>query len=115
MLVNMIRSRVLMPYTETEEGGKKQIRLPFIKMADDRQMIALFTDFVEFSSFTAEKDLRLRGMDFKGLKNFAFPESCAGFLLNPATVAIPFTKKWIQSVQVRDPQGEAKNKSQVEE
>ena len=59
MLVNMIRSRVLMPYTETEEGGKKQIRLPFIKMADDRQMIALFTDFVEFSSFTAEKDLRL--------------------------------------------------------
>lgn len=102
MLVNVTRSRFLMPFKEVEtEDGKKGVQFILSKINENISMIPVFTDIVEYTKFKAPQEVKLSIINFSQMTSFKFPEGVGGFVINPTGASVPISKEWLERVEVK--------------
>lgn len=102
MLVNVTRSRFLMPIKEVEaEDGKKGVQFILSKINENMTMIPIFTDVVEYTKFKAPQGIKLSVINFAQMKGLKLPEGVGGFVINPTGTGVPISKEWLERVETK--------------
>lgn len=98
MIVNVLRSKFLVPIQETEKDGKKAAELLMVKMNDESVMVPVFSDGAVFSRYAGERDVKAIVMTFDKLNEIKLPENATGFIINPNTVGVPIRKEYMDKL-----------------
>ena len=65
-----------------EEQKKEALKVFYLKSKEDKFMLPIFTDTVEFSKLNREGKYRAMMIDFKNIKKIIMPEAL-GMVINP--------------------------------
>lgn len=96
MIVNMMRSKYLIPFREVEnEEGKKGLQLVFLKI-NENSMIPVFSDGNEYNRFKGQQNFRVAVTDFERLAKMKMPEQAKGFVINPSGVGVPVPQDYMK-------------------
>lgn len=96
MLVNVMRSKYLIPFREVEgEDGKKGLQLIFLKI-NENPMIPVFSDGAEYNRFRGEQNFKVAVTDFERMAKMKMPEQAKGFIVNPSGVGVPLPQDYMK-------------------
>lgn len=96
LLVNLTRSRLLLPVQVPEGSGEqvqtKDLRLPLLKLPNGNSYHPVCSDPGEFQKFNKEQKLRVITVDNEKLRAILSKEA-RGILLNPASVRLTIPRE----------------------
>lgn len=100
MLVNVMRAKYLLPVSKVEERSENNSpSLLIMKTPDDKSMLPIFTDHMEFGRFRVEAEIDLKVLDFQQMVNLAIPDNAIGYVINPSGIAVVITKTWLERIK----------------
>lgn len=87
MAANLVKSKFLIAVENQDEASleerkKEPLKIFYLKSKEDKFMLPLFTDTVEFSKLNREGKYRAMMIDFKNIKKIIMPEAL-GMVVNP--------------------------------
>ncbi len=87
MSANLVKSRFLIAVEKQDEASleerkKEPLKIFYLKSKEDKFMLPIFTDTVEFSKLNREGKYRAMMIDFKNIKKIIMPEAL-GMVINP--------------------------------
>lgn len=99
MLVNVMRSKFILPVAKQEDGENKSSFM-LLKTNDGKSMVPIFTDYMEYGRFNKNFDVDLKIINFDNMLNLKTPQDTIAYVINPAGVAVMVTKDWLSRVKV---------------
>ncbi len=88
MAANLVKSKFMIAVEKPQEGKteeeqkKEALKVFYLKSKEDKFMLPIFTDTVEFSKLNREGKYRAMVIDFKNIKKIIMPEAL-GMVINP--------------------------------
>ena len=88
MAANLVKSKFMIAVEKPQEGKteeeqkKEALKVFYLKSKEDKFMLPIFTDTVEFSKLNREGKYRAMMIDFKNIKKIIMPEAL-GMVINP--------------------------------
>lgn len=100
MLINVMRSKYLLPISKVDENSENQTpSLLIMNTPDGNSLIPIFTDHVEFVRFKKDMELDLKILDFQQMIKMMVPDNTFGYMINPSGVAVIITKAWLNRIK----------------
>ncbi len=97
MIVNIMRANFLLPISKEKKGNAAGLLM--MKTGDDKHLIPIFTDHIEFNRFKKDLDVDLKILDFKQMTELIVPENTFAFIINPSGIGVLITKEWLNRVK----------------